>query len=279
MFPVSNTPARSALKAAVQRILRPLVRILLRNGIACAECIDWLKQAYVSVAMQEFRAPGRKPTISHAAVVTGLTRKDVQRMVQQQQGDDDDGPVNRAARVVAGWVRDQAFHGPDGSPRPLSFDGEQGFAELVRRYSGDMPPRAVLDELLRVGAVGEDDQGRAVLKARSYIPAQDELAKLHILGTDVSALLETIDHNISRKSDNPRYQRKVRYDNIPLSQITALRPQIAERCQALLEELDKLLAEYDRDTNTSITGDGRGVAGVGIYYFEHVLREDGDLPE
>jgi len=45
----------------------------------------------------------------------------------------------------------------------------------------------------------------------------------------------------------------------------------SEQAQALLERLDRWLAEHDRDTNPRVTGTGRLRAGVGIYYFEEQL--------
>ena len=44
----------------------------------------------------------------------------------------------------------------------------------------------------------------------------------------------------------------------------------------LLEHLDEWLASNDRDTNPSMEGTGRNVAGLGIYYFEEPYEnEDG----
>ena len=52
-----------------------------------------------------------------------------------------------------------------GQPANLPFEGEKGsFSELVRRYSGDVPARAVLDELRRVEVEIESvDGGKSVL--------------------------------------------------------------------------------------------------------------------
>jgi hypothetical protein len=74
---------------------------------------------------------------------------------------------NRATRVLTGWARDADFLDRRGQPRPLEVDGAASFAVLVKRYSGDMPARAVLDELVRVGAVERlDDAAPATGHAR-----------------------------------------------------------------------------------------------------------------
>jgi hypothetical protein len=150
------------------------------------------------------------------------------------------------------------------------------FASLVRRFSGDMPARAVLDELERVGAVRQREDGRVELVTRAYIPRTGETDKLHILGTDVSYLITTIDHNVRSDGAEPRFQRKVAYDNLPDQALPLFRKLSAEKAQALLEHLDKWLARHDRDTHPAVAGAGRNRAGIGIYYLEDPYEEEGE---
>ncbi len=59
------------LSAAVGKMLPPLVRILLRNGMAAKSFHELVKQAYVSVALDEFGIGGRAATTSRIAILTG----------------------------------------------------------------------------------------------------------------------------------------------------------------------------------------------------------------
>jgi hypothetical protein len=179
---------------------------------------------------------------------------------------------NRAATVIAGWVRDPDFQDGRGEPRPLSMeDTAGGFPALVKRYSGDVPPRTVLDELIRVGTVALMPDGRASLLARSYVPTQDDAAKIDILGSDVGYLIDTITHNLDHTGQAARYQRKVLYDDLPEEYAEQFRTYAAERCQKLLEEFDQMLARGDRGLNPDVPGRGRKAAGVGMFYFEEDL--------
>ena len=179
---------------------------------------------------------------------------------------------NRAARVVGGWVRDKDFCDAAGNPRVLALQEGASFAELVRRFSGDIPFRAVLDELLRVGAVETLDDGNIRLKTRAYIPESGDADKLNILGTDVSDLVATIDHNIQHGVADPFFQRKVMYDNVPAEALEEFRRLSGSQAQALLERLDKWLSQHDRDTHPKATGTGRMRTGIGIYYFEEKMK-------
>jgi hypothetical protein len=270
----SRSKFNQVISAAVGRILRPLFRVLLHNSLSFNAFVDIAKRIYVEVAMQEFGIPGKKPSISRISILSGLTRKEIQRVLNQNLVSDDE-PLeryNRAARVIAGWVRDPDFLDRDKSPKTLApQEGAASFAELVRRHSGDVPARAVLDELLRVEAVEQLADGTIRLLARAYVPRSSELDKLEILGTDVADLITTINHNLQHGGTDPFFQRKVMYDNLPAEALPKFRSLSGTQAQALLERLDQWLVEQDRDTNPQVSGTGRVRAGIGIYYFEEQL--------
>lgn len=263
-----DSSSKTSIQSAIVTLLRPLVRVLLRNGIGVNVFSELARWVYVDVASREFGIPGRKQTTSRVATITGLTRKDVKRLKELLVPDNLGSAerYNRAARVISGWLKDRRFSDGKGIPRTLSFDGDGSFSSLVKAYSGDVPPRAILDEMLRVGVVGRDDAGIRLL-ARGYVIKRGDIEKLAILGTDVSELISTIDHNISH-SDETFLQRKVFYDNIPDDAIAELRTMILSRGQEFIESVDRLLAQYDRDMNPSLKGDGKQRAGLGIFYFE-----------
>jgi hypothetical protein len=273
-----NTPREQpVLAAAMQRLLRPLVRILLRHGVSFHTFAQWIKRAYVEVAMAEFALPGKKPTVSRVSLLSGLTRKEVRRVLTDPAlaaaGIGADERYNRVARVITGWARDAEFCTAAGRPRVLAIDEERnGFVALVRRYSGDIPARAVLDELVRVGAVAPLSGARVRLLKRSYVPNANDHDMFGILGNDVADLIGTIDHNLQHGQAQPYYQRKVMYDNLPRETLSELRAQCAANSQALLEQLDRRIARRDRDVNPEVRGTGRARVGIGIYYFEEVVQ-------
>jgi hypothetical protein len=262
------------LAAAVATLLRPLFRLLLRHSMSFTTFERIAKGVYVDVAMRDFAIEGKAPSMSRAAILSGLTRKGVARLAAQPPLAELEAGAryDRAARVVTGWLRDVDFCEPDGSPRRLHADGPLGFGELVRRYSGDMPVRAVLDELLRVGAVKGHDDGRLEPVTRAYVPSASMADKLAILGSDVADLVETIDHNIVHGSASPRFQRKVMYHRFPAAYLPALRQLSASSSQALLERLDRWLQEHDTGVPEDAPEPRAARVGVGIYYFEEPLN-------
>jgi hypothetical protein len=264
-----NPPDATSLFSAVRRLLRPLVRILLDRGVAFERFADLAREVYVDVAESEFRIPGRKQTVSRVSVLTGLSRKEVVRVQSSATPEDDEAAAsyNRAARVVTGWIQDHPMEGTSSGAAPLPVDGPGSFAELVRRYSGDMPVRAVLDELMRVDAVRM--RGHEVeLVYKHYIPPIGETRKLVYLGEDTSDLISTIGHNLTASPHEARFQRKVFYDNLPVESLPEIRALTREKAERILDELAREMSRHDRDVNPAVDGTGRMLAVVGIYFSE-----------
>ena len=264
------------LEQAIARLLRPLCRLLLRHGVSVGAFGEIVKRTFVDVAMTEFTLPGKKPSVSRASILTGLTRKEVQRLVAEA-GEGDGAPAgeryNRAARVLSAWLRDPEFV-EDGTPRALPVDGDASFSALVRRHSGDMPARAMLDELQRVGAVQRRDDGHVELVGRGYVPQHGTADKIHILGTDVADLIDTIDHNLQHGVADPRFQRKVMYHGVRPEVAAEFRVLAAREAQALLERLDTWLADRD----DAAAGAPRVRVGLGIHGIEHPVPPQQGLP-
>jgi len=266
--------SQHALSVAVYKLLRPLVRVLIRHGIPFAGLADIAKRAYVDVAANEFAVPGKRPSNSRVAILTGLTRKEIQRLLSEQDVQEDNESINRynrAARVVYGWVHDSRYHDAHGKANQLTVEQ---FNQLVKDYSGDVPARAILDELLRVGVVKSDEAaGQIFLLSPAYIPTRSAADKLMLLGRDVSGLISTMDHNIHGLGPAPLFQRKVFYDNLPDAAVSGVQKMLAEEGQALLQKFDRYMSENDRDSNPAVTGKGRRAVGVGLYFFEETLAE------
>ena len=265
------------LQAAVVRLLKPLVRILLRNGIPFGVFEELARWTYIDVAFQESSLPGRKLTDSRIAIITGLSRKEVSRLKNIEAPEDNEAAprFNRAARVIGGWIRDPRFLDMTGEPAKLMLESsEDSFADLVRAYGGDVPTRAVFDELLRVGAIAPTDDGYIELVQRAYVPNTGLTEKIEILGTDVSDLISTIDHNLELGSRPKWFQRKVAYDNIPAEAAATFQVESAEQAQKLLEDFDRFLAAQDRDLNPKKRGTGRKRVGIGVYYFEEDMEKE-----
>ena len=277
-----NDEIKKTLHAAVLRLLRPLVRLLLHHNVPYETFADLAKWVYVDIAGKEFQLPGKKQTTSRVSVITGLHRKEVARLQAMDVADTTAAiaSFNRAEKVVTAWLQDARADDKSSSPRPLPLEGEKSFSTLVKRYSGDMPVRAVLDELVRVGVVERTQTGEiALLNQGSIVPEAGNRADLlNIFGQDASDFLSTNTHNVLSEGKERFFQRSIWTDNIPVEHLEAARNYARHRGEELNSEFTTKFSELDRDTNPAITGTGKGRAVFGIYYFQEVT-EDTNPPE
>lgn len=260
---------QTTLTRALLTLLKPLVRILLRNGIAYGSFAELAKKTYVDVAFETFAPPGKKQTVSRVSAMTGMTRKEAKRLHELDHPDADSSEqrYNRAVRVISGWVNDPRFQDPAGAPAELSVDtGDSSFAALVRKYSGDMTTQAMLAVLEAADSVEKTTQGVRLVR-RAYLPGKDPAEKLAILGTDTAELIATIDHNLVAAADERRFQRKVSNQRVRTEALAAFRALSAEKSQALLEQLDAWLAEHEITDGAQGDTGGRYVS-LGIYFYE-----------
>ena len=266
-----TVPIQKALVDAVAKLFRPLARVLIRNGISYGTFAEVAKKAYVDIAFEEFQEPGKKQTISRVSVLTGLTRKETKRLHEQQTSDDTGASerYNRAIRVISGWLNDKRFLDVHGETKILPLNGNgSSFATLVKDYSGDIPTQAMLTILKKAGSVMQTDLGIELVN-NAYVPGDDPVDKLHILGTDVAELLATIDHNLTHEPDDLFFQRKVSNSCVDPDAVLAFRKLSEKKAQALLEMLDAWLSGHEViQKTTNHTNEGQYVS-LGIYYSEH----------
>ena len=261
----------SILYAVIFQILRPLVRILHRKGIAYREFSQIARQVYVETAETSLIESGEKATTSRIAITTGLTRKDVAQL--RQQGPDDDWVVaqyNRGIRVISGWVGDGEFQDPLGQPATLTIQGDtNSFESLVRRHSGDIPYRAMLKEFQKNELVEITDDDEVTLITDAYIPQGDESEKLSILGQDVGFLITTIDHNLNPPvGQQPFFQRKVSYDEVPRESVEQFKKMVNTDGMAMLVKFNDWLAQQGEPIALDTNNIDTVTLGVGVYYFE-----------
>jgi hypothetical protein len=266
----------SILAKSVSRLLKPLIRLLLRQGIAYGTMAEWVRQTYVDAATEELKSQGQKTTITNISSLTGLTRKETKRLCELDETETDAANVrfNRAARVISGWQGDSEFLNTDGKPAELLVDSSDhpSFALLVKRYSGDMTTVSMLDMLRNAGCIEVDDDRIRLIK-EAYIPAGATASadKLAILGNDVGELITTISHNLSAPADQLRFQRKVFHTALDSEHVDAFKRLASEQSQQLLENLYQWLEQHQLPSHRQ--GDSHTVA-LGIYCHEQSNKED-----
>jgi hypothetical protein len=103
--------------------------------------------------------------------------------------------------------------------------------------------------------------------SHAYLPSNDPVEKLAILGIDTSQLVETIDHNLSAAEEALRFQRKASNARVALDSIPEVRQFLNRKGQAFLEEIDLYLAQHETDD------DSVAELSIGLFYHESDAEE------
>lgn len=271
---------KSEFRMAIRRILRPVLKLMLRNGVDLADFMAEIRSICVDVAQDEDfalrdrKGNPKKITVSRIAMLTGMNRKEAKRIMDLADGEVelDEAYSNRAVRVISGWTRDRKYCDEEGQPYALSMGSntaDRRFEDLVKDYSGDMTPRVILDELLRVGSVTKDESGQINLVSKGYVPVLSNYELLAIGSEAIKDLTSTVVHNLNRMDNGDEFfQKSVHYDDVPLEAVKFYRAMVKEDANAFIDDQNRKLAGYDRSNTPKIPGTGRYRVGLGLYYFE-----------
>jgi hypothetical protein len=231
--------SRTQALAACRRILPPLIRLLIGLGISAPEFASTCRRIYVQAAADRLAQHAKRISKSRIAIVTGLTRAEVTKLLKPgaQRETVLHARLHRAERVLHGWRTDPEFVSRNKRPRELPLKGRhRSFEALVKRYSGDIPPRAMLDELRAMSAARKQRNGSICMNARrevSPVRARDIAA----LGNQARALLDTLCHNLENPT-NSIFAGTVSTRSVDLRMMELLLQRIEKQGRQFLVQID-----------------------------------------
>jgi hypothetical protein len=229
---VSNDAA-AALEHS-QMILEPLILWLIRAGIGHNDFASALKPLFLKQAMAELHRLDTKPTNTAISLLSGLHRQDVKALKEvldnpeQRKVPKINSHVSVPARVVGHWIAEQW-------PETIPFSGdEHSFESLVSHVSNDLYPRAILNELSRLGVVS-DQQDMVQLKQQAFIPDTLMQETQAIFAANMADHLMVGVHNLMPSNADKYLEQAVYADE--------LTPQSIQQLQQFSAQLWKNAAE------------------------------------
>lgn len=249
--------------------MRPLVGLLIENRVTFPWLSNFLKTIFVDVANREFRIEGKQQTDSRITLLTGVHRKDIRRL----RTDTDyqlDAPDNvyLGAQLVAVWSGDKSFVDSRGRPKVLNRvkrdSKDISFEDLVSSVSRDIGPRAVLDELLRLGVVDLTNTDKVRLRQTAYVPSKGFEEKIFYLGANVHDHLAAARANVN-SDDPPFLERSVYYGQLSEKSIDLLKAFCREESVKLLVRVNKKAQALQRQDSRRKSQDLR--MNFGVFFF------------
>lgn len=266
----SNKSAATLVLECVLRVMRPLARLLIRNGVHYPAFAQALKAEFLAAAQQELRERGMPQTDSALSLLSGVHRRDVRtltRLAPAEGAAAGREPLGLAAEVVARWLAEAEYLDGEGHPRALPRGGEAGgFDKLVGEVSRDVRPRAVLDEMLRLGAVHEDEAGRVVLSADGFAPRQGLEELSWLFSANLHDHLAAASQNL--QGDKNFLEQSIFVDEITPDSVERLHKAAQQAWrQAFQTVMREAQERFDADAREAPPAERRQRARFGVYFY------------
>jgi len=259
---------------AVTDILLPLARLCIANGVTFTAVEERLKQAFVQEANGLQPGPPAHGTVSRISTATGLTRREVTRLINAD-------PPTRSVKppvgtvVFARWTTDPAYLDGNGAPRTLKRQGPApSFETLALSISRDVHPRSMLDELIRLGLVQHDkDRDTVSLISNGFVPFGDTHQTLDLLGDNIGDHFAAAVANVVQ--DGTRHlEQAVFADELSAESIQSLRPLIAGQWKALCDAMvPAIRALIESDQHAGRPQDQR--LRIGMFSYDENMSNPG----
>jgi hypothetical protein len=252
------------------RVMRPLVRLLIRSGVPYQAFATALKHVFVESARAELASRSMAQTDSAVTLLSGVHRRDVRNLSRPASSRKaaEGPPRSLPAEVIARWMSDPAYLDANHAPRLLarSSEGAAGsFDALVEGVSRDVRPRAMLDELIRLGAVHEEDGGVRLL-GTGFAPRHDfeEMSRLFAdnLGDHAAAAVANL------QGERNFLEQSIFVDEITEESAARLQKVSVQAWkQAFKSVMEEAQARFDDDAVSADAGQRRHRARFGVYFY------------
>lgn len=261
--------------SALHKVLKPVVRLMLAHDITLPTVIEMLKKVFIEVAEEDFSLPGKKTTDSRISVITGVHRKDVKRLrAVDLPAMETPKAISLGSKVINTWLTDPRWLNKDKSPKVLARNNDANnqldFNDLAEQVSKDVRARAILDELIRVGAVTllADDQIK--LQTEGFIPSKGVEEKLYYFEQAAHDHLMAATQNI-QGCEPPFLERIVRYQHIPEDKLAELRTTVNSVSNSALRKIN------DKAKQLSVP-ETKGTQRIsfGVYFYNEKNQTDTD---
>jgi hypothetical protein len=258
----------AAVVDVVEAVMRPLMPLFRNFGVSHHDLSQMLARLFVYDTDEILKQEGRPTTPARLALMTGLTRGEVEKFLMERlaavkRRSSKAAAISTPPAVLTTWNTDSRFSTPYGVALDLSLkaSAKRTFADLVAAAAPDADPESVLDQLLAAGCVEVHEEDFVRCTNRAYIPAGVSVERITRTGAALGSLARTLTHNLLDDSaETVGYvERSVQTDfPVSLGGRRAIREWLVADGTRFLETLDAWMTASRSDLEAS-SGNGVGV--------------------
>jgi hypothetical protein len=272
---------RARLVHTLRRVLRPLVQILFRAGVRFDEFVDLLRGIYTEITIRDALEHGQTISTSRISILSGVARRDVERLVTSDEWLRVPKPTDTAAlaAILHRWHTDAAYLGPYGVPLelPMSGQGGRNFTDLVGASPIPIDAMYAYEQLLSARMIARSGDTHVKVLSRTYVmPEPLSSAMLEHFGSAMTNLASTLNFNMTPEQKAKRLEKTVFPDDgLPEELMPEFEAFVRERAKELISDVDDWLAAAARRPIKN--GSQRSSTGVHIFHFVAKTEQRIDL--
>jgi len=265
----SPNPTKYVIKA-LKKILKPLINLLIYKGITYPVFNEIVKELFVEIADTKFKLQDKQQTDSRINFLTGIHRKDVKRLRNQKNDEEDVSATSLSALLISRWLADPLYSDKKGNPLALprlsKQGGDQSFEKLVVSVNKDIRSRAILDEWLNMKIVSLDENDFVCLNKTAFIPQQGYQEKAWFLGENCHDHLAAAINNLKGES-TPFLERAVYYDQLTIESVKELAELSEKMGMDTLLKINSHALNLQNKDKLSQSANNR--MRLGLYFYHH----------
>lgn len=219
----------------LKRLLAPLARLCLANGITYATINEVVKQVLVEEAGALQPGMPEHGKVSRISTATGINRYEVTRLTRLEAPERVTKKQPQAFEIIDRWTTELTYRDPHGEVLGAirRLGPAPSFEALAREVTRNVHHRSLMDELLRLEIVSYDEDSDLVsIIRRNFVPTNDSRQMLNFLGDNVGDHLNAAIANVMH--DGTRHlEQAIFADELSEESLKALHPLIMAHWKAL----------------------------------------------
>jgi hypothetical protein len=271
----NQSSADAALQRAIERLLGPVARLAVARGLSAGVVEEWMRRAFVQAASQSTveATAGAPPTVSSIATSTGLTRREVTRLLTQPNASPANERPSLATQVFTRWHADRSLRDSRGRSKPLTRLGPApSFEALAHSVTQDVHSRTLLDELCRLGLARVDDgTDRVHLLQEAFVPRGDMARMLDFLGSNAGDHLSAGVANVL-DDEHKHFEQAIFADELSDDSIEAAKKLVNAQWRSLMAKLVPELEALVKADRNALKRNRKHLARhrlrIGLYSFD-----------
>lgn len=254
---LADDPLAAAALSTCFRVLEAVALLSMEVGLGIGDIRSLSDRAFISAAQTVLgEEPGTDPdNVAKLAVRTGFNRTAVGKLLKTRSNADPDRPYqHHTARVMRAWQSCPGYFEGKGIPKILPIRGAPpSFYALTKATLGDdLPPKLILQDLHRIGAVKAIPHKQVQLIRTTYGNAAWDLNQVQQMGEELHDHFMALLQLLQQRQPAP-FHSYIAQGGLSAESAAILTRELSRGAGLLMDGHQRAL-EHERRNSTSAPG-------------------------